>query len=195
MNFIDFLQRNIFFRNIIRKFEKARANYVIDKITCFLKKGDYVLDIGSGTCHICEALSKNGYETTPLDIRNLSFINNIKPVLYDGNTIPFDDDQFDVALFLTVLHHTPDPEKLLKEAKRVSKRILIIEDIYTNKFHKYLTYFFDSLLNLEFINHPHTNKNDTRWKETFKLLGLKLIDTKYSRSVLVFKRATYFLEK
>ena len=168
---------------------------MVKKIQSFLDKKDLILDIGSGTCNVCEILSNKGYKITPLDVQNLSFVNNMKPVIYDGNKIPFNDNRFDKSLILTVLHHTPEPEKILYEAKRVSKKIIIIEDIYVNWLHKYVTYFFDSLLNLEFAGHPHTNKDDKQWKKTFEKLGLKLIDVKYNYSLLVFKHATYYLEK
>ncbi|KKR78393.1 MAG: Methyltransferase type 11 [Candidatus Nomurabacteria bacterium GW2011_GWA2_40_9] len=192
---IRFLQKNRFFRRIIYKAGKSRAKDMINKIKPFLDKNDAILDIGSGTCNVCQILFENHYKISPLDVQDLSFVNNIKPVIYDGVKIPYDNNKFDKVLILTVLHHTPNPENVLKEAKRVSKRIIIIEDIYSNWLHKYITYFFDSLLNLEFIGHPHTNKNDKQWKKTFKKLGLKLIDTKYDHSFLVFKHATYYLEK
>lgn len=195
MSLINFLQKNKFFRKIIYKAGKERAKSIVKGIEPFLNKKDKILDVGSGTCNICEILYKKGYDVTPLDIQNLSFVDNIKPILYDGNKIPFGDDKFDVSLILTVLHHTPKPEKILMEAMRVSKQIIIIEDIYTNVIHKYLTYFFDSLLNLEFIGHPRTNKSDKQWKATFNKLGLRLIDARYKRMFLVFKNATYYLEK
>jgi len=193
--FIEFLQKNKFLRRIIYKTGKARANFLIDKIQPFFDKKDTILDIGAGVCNICEILLKKGNKVIPLDIQDLSFVDNLKPVIYNGNKMPFKDNEFDTSLISTVLHHTPDPEKILLEAKRVSKRIIIIEDIYSNWLHKYITYFFDSLLNLEFIGHPHTNKSDKQWKKTFKKLGLKLIDTKYNTSFLVFKNAIYYLEK
>ena len=192
---LSFLQKNKFFRRIIYKAGKARAEGMVKKLILFYKKNDIILDIGSGTCNVCEILLQKGYKINPLDVQDLSFVNNLKPILYDGNRIPYDNNKFGIALILTVLHHTPNPEKILKEAKRVSKRIIIIEDVYSNWFHKYITYFFDSLLNLEFIGHPHTNKNDKQWKEAFKKLGLKLIKVKYNRSFLVFKHATYYLKK
>ncbi|MBS3126204.1 methyltransferase domain-containing protein [Candidatus Woesearchaeota archaeon] len=192
---IQFLQKNKFFRKIIYEAGNARAKDMVNRIQSFLNKNDSILDIGSGSCNVYEILSKKGYKITPLDVQNLSFVNNVKPVIYDRNKIPFDNDKFDKSLILTVLHHTPEPEKILRGAKRVSKSIIIIEDIYVNWLHKYLTYFFDSLLNLEFIGHPHTNQNDKQWKKTFEKLGLKLVDVKYNYSFLVFKHATYYLEK
>jgi len=168
---------------------------MVKKIEPFLKKTDLILNIGSGTCNLDEILLNKGYHLTSLDIQNLSFVDNIKPIIYDGNQIPFNNNKFYKSLILTVLHHTPNPEKILKEAKRVSKEIIVIEDIYTHFLHKYLTYFFDSLFNLEFVGHPHLNKTDQQWKNTFKKLNLKLVKTSYIRSFIVFKHATYYLKK
>ncbi len=193
--FIQFLQNNKFFRKIIYKVGNARAKDMINEIQPYLKKKDLILDIGSGSCNVCENLLNRGYKINPIDVEDLSFVDNLKAVIYDGEKIPFNDNNFDKALILTVLHHTTEPEKILKEAKRVSKKIIIIEDIYDNWFHQYLTYFFDSLLNLEFSGHPHTNKNDEQWKQTFKKLGLKIIAVKYNYLFVVFKQATYYVEK
>ena len=121
---IEFLQKNKFFRRIIYKAGKARTKDMINRIGPFLNKNDFILDVGSGTCNVCEILLKKGYKITPLDIRDLSFVNNMKPVIYDGNKIPYDNNKFDKALILTVLHHTSNPEKILKEAKRDRKSVV-----------------------------------------------------------------------
>jgi|SRR3989344_2229236 len=191
----QFLRKNKFFRRIVYGAGNNRAIDIVDKIQDFLDKNGSILDIGSGTCNVCEVLSRKGYKVTPLDIQNLSFIDNVEPVIYDGKTIPFNEDKFDTSLILCVLHHTLDPERILREAKRVSRNIIVIEDIYDSWFQKCITLFFDSLFTLEFIGHPHSNKNDKHWRETFAKLGLKIIDVKYGRSFLVFKHATYYLEK
>lgn len=193
--FVEFLQKNNFFKKIIYKLGRHRAKDMVKQIEQYLNKHDHILDVGAGTCNICQVLRERNFSIIPLDTKNLSFIDNIKPIIYDGNEIPFKDNKFDVALILTVLHHTPKPEEIIKEAKRVSKRIIIIEDIYTNIIHKYLTYFTDSLLSLEFIDHPHSNKANREWQKLFKKLGLKLKEMKYKKTFLVFKHAVYYLEK
>ena len=192
---INFLQKYNFSKRLVYQISELRAKDVVEHIKEYLDKGDYILDIGSGTCNVCKILSKKGYRIQALDVQNLSFVQGIKPDIYDGNNIPYDDDKFDKALILAVLHHAQLPERTLKEAKRVSKKIIIIEDIFLNWLHKYITYFFDSLFNFEFAGHPHTNKNDRQWRKTFKKLGLKLIDAKYYKSLLVFKHAVYYLER
>jgi len=142
-----------------------------------------------------EILKENNFNTISLDINNLSFIDEITHLIYDWKEIPFNDNTFDIATILTVLHHTLNPEEILKEVSRVSKQIVIIEDIYTNKLHKYITFFLDSLFNLEFLWHPHTNKTDKQWQDTFSKMWLKILKVKYNKSFIFFRHATYHVVK
>jgi ubiquinone/menaquinone biosynthesis C-methylase UbiE len=161
----------------------------------FIKKGSKVLDIGCGWCNVSKILRDKGFKVTPLDIRDISFYENIKAIIYNGKKFPFKNKSFDYSLILTVLHHTPDPEMIIKEAMRVSDKIIIIEDIYYNWIHKKWTHFFDSLFNLEFKGHPHSNKSDSEWRMVFKKLKLKVVKAKYCTAFFIFRQATYYLEK
>jgi ubiquinone/menaquinone biosynthesis C-methylase UbiE len=174
---------------------KKRAEDIFKKIEKYLGKNDKILELGAGTCHIVEFLRNRNFDVTPLDVINISFIDGINPIIYDGKTIPFKDNYFDISLLITVLHHCQDPEDVLKEAKRVSKKVIVIEDVYDNTFEKYVTFVWDSLINLEFFGHPHSNKSHKEWRETFKKLDLKLDG--YDRSPLVggYLNGTYFLTK
>jgi 2-polyprenyl-3-methyl-5-hydroxy-6-metoxy-1,4-benzoquinol methylase len=172
----------------------ARARDLVRRIERFIQPSDTVLDIGAGNCNICEILRGRGIRIEPMDVKNLSFVPSITPTLYDGSALPFSDGQFDVGLLITVLHHTPDPQKVVQEAARVCQRLVLIEDIFTSRPHKYMTFAADSLLNAEFFGHPHTNKSDAGWRELFDRLGLRLLAAEYQRSFLVFTHATYYLE-
>ncbi len=48
--------------------------------------------------------------------------------MYDGEKLPFADNQFDAVIFSDVLHHASDAKKLLIEALRVSSKYIIIKD-------------------------------------------------------------------
>ena len=48
--------------------------------------------------------------------------------VYDGVHIPFADKAFDVVLCSFMLHHAKDAAQVLREAKRVGKRVVILED-------------------------------------------------------------------
>jgi ubiquinone/menaquinone biosynthesis C-methylase UbiE len=167
----------------------------VNRLDGYLAEKGTVIDIGAGWCNVAEILEAKGMEVLPLDVKDLSLVEGIDPVIYDGVRIPFEDNTFDLALLLTVLHHTHRPEEIVKEARRVARSMVIIEDIFTNTAGKYWTFAMDSLLNLEFIGHPHSNKRDQEWRVLFNELGLKLKDAKYQRSFVVFKHATYYLEK
>ena len=183
------------FKKLIVAFWKGKSEGVYKKIKPYLKKGDKILDIGAGSCQISEMLIKNGFDVVPLDIRNLSVVDGLSPVIYDGENIPFKNDYFDVSLLITTLHHVKEPESFLKEAKRVSKGLIIIEDIYHGPIQKYLTYIMDNVVNIEFFGHPHSNKNDNEWKNTFKKLGLSLKDSKYEKFWGIFWSAVYYLKR
>jgi SAM-dependent methyltransferase len=194
--YLKFIQKNRILRKLIKYFGRIRAKNLIKKIQLYLKNSDNILDIGAGPCLVCEILNEQNYNVTPVDVKNFSFSKNINPIIFDGSNIPFNKDKFNMSLLITVLHHANDPQKLIDEAKRVSSnRLIIIEDIYKNKIHKYLTFILDSLVNFEFFGHPHNNKTDNEWKSIFKNLGLKLIDVQYRTSLFIFSHAIYLLEK
>ena len=168
---------------------------ILNKFIFFLSANDKILDLDSGTCMFTRILKNKGFNITPVDIKNRSYYEDITPIIYDGKKLPFKNDSFDMCMLIAVLHHTQNPEIVLKEAMRVSKKIILLEDIYTNTPQKLYTYFIDSLLNKEFIGHPHTNKMNSEWLALFKKLGLKLVKKEYSKAYGFLQNATYYLEK
>jgi len=178
-------------------FQKWGRLWVKKKIQPFityLNENDKILDIGSGNGLVAHTLRGTGYDVTPLDIADLSYAESVKPVVYDGHTMPFADQQYDVALLLTVLHHIDQPDKVLREACRVAHRVIIIEDIYDNFFQKKLTFFMDSLVNWAYAPCPHTNKNDEAWQRTFEAMNMEVKAVTYRRVLLLFKQAVYHIE-
>jgi SAM-dependent methyltransferase len=47
---------------------------------------------------------------------------------YAGGRFPFQDGSFDMVIVADVLHHEEQPEKLLDQCARVSRRLLVIKD-------------------------------------------------------------------
>ena len=189
----DLLARATPLRWILYRLARWRVGEKLAAIETSLGPGDRTLDIGAGNCVLCEQLRARGHTVVPLDLANHSFVDAIAPQVYDGRTLPFADDSFDLALIVTVLHHVRDPTTVLAEAARVAKRILVVEEIYENAVERYATYAIDSLFNLEFFGHPRSNKTDAGWREVFTALGLLVVDASYSRSLGFLKRVTYSL--
>jgi 2-polyprenyl-3-methyl-5-hydroxy-6-metoxy-1,4-benzoquinol methylase len=193
MTNVQLFRKYKFSRKLLYRLAARRARLFVETFGEFIAKEGEILDIGAGICDIDKLLIDEGYQVTPLDIQNLSF-NTITPLLYDGKTLPCKNGAFDTALILTVLHHTQDPARLVAEAQRAAKRVIIIEDVYDTTFRKYLTFFVDSFLNLEFSGHPHSNKADQQWRALFRALGMKLTATKTLHSFLVMEHRLYVLE-
>ncbi|GJM15818.1 MAG: hypothetical protein DHS20C13_11450 [Thermodesulfobacteriota bacterium] len=189
------LQDKSFIKEQIFKIWLWDAEFKIGRISEYLSKKDKILDVGTGPGSVCLLMQRGGYKLTPVDVIDQTLTSEVKPDIYNSEKLPYKDSSFDTALILTVLHHTSNPEQVISEAKRVANKIIIIEDIYSNPIQKYLTFIVDSIVNMEFLGHPHTNKSDKEWKTTFNKLGLKLKATRYDRFLLFFRQATYFLEK
>lgn len=191
---LKILKKENLFNRIISKLWLKDAYRKIERIEKLIKKDDKILDIGGGLGTVSYLLKTRGYNSEVIDVQDVSIFKEIQPVIYDGTKIPFDDNMFDVALILTVLHHTKSPEIILNEAKRVAKRIIIMEDIYNSLLQKYITFFIDSFANFQFFNHPHSNKSNDEWIGLFKNLNLEVIEYQIEKIAPFIHQVTYLLK-
>jgi ubiquinone/menaquinone biosynthesis C-methylase UbiE len=182
-------------RKIVLPIGEVRATALASRIIPHLKEDDSIADIGAGICQISNELIKNGFFVTPVDILNVSPYPDVQPVVFDGKTLPFADNQFDVSLLITVLHHIPNPVAALEEALRVSKRVIIIEDVYKGLIQKYATFVMDSVVNFEYIGHPHTNKSSQEWLEVFDQHNLRVLAHEETPFWKYFQHALFHVEK
>jgi len=190
---IDILRKISITREAIYRAGCKRAEKWMRRIEEYLPKNGRILDIGCGMCAMSKVMCKK-HQVTSLDVKNKSFVKDIKPILYDGKRMPFEEKSFDAALVMFILHHTKHQKQVLEEAKRVSKRIIVMEDIFKSTVHKYWTYFLDSVSNLEFFGHPHSNRKDKEWQQFFAELGLKVKSVRYISSMFGWRHAIYVLE-
>lgn len=169
------------------------ADQKYGRIRPHLIPGGKVLEVGSGPGTVARRLLAAGYAMDGVDVVDHSWFPDIRPRLYDGRTLPYGNQSYDCVLLLTVLHHCHDPDRVLAEAARVGRRVIIIEDIYRNQLQKWLTCAVDSLANLEFRGHPHQNRTDRGWRKSFRSLGLLLRYSKDYRFLGFFRQAVYVL--
>jgi len=164
----------------------------------FIEKGSKILDLGCGS----GIAAKNfqdffGAEVLGVDVKDNRTV-NIPFKIIDGKNLPFGENSFDVTLIAYVLHHCKDPESLLKEAKRVSEKIIIFEDIPEGflsklrcKLHQ-LTFFGGKRGNFNF-------KTRKEWRKLFERLGLRIMAENWVSTNLDWldpgKRVLFFLEK
>ncbi len=182
--------------NWVVRLHQKKANYLYELIESFLNKNAKILDLGTGSGELAKKLVDEGYMVTPVDVVDKVKVSGLSVTVYDGKHLPFKDKEFEKTLLITVLHHVPEYKELLSEVARVSKEVIIVEDVYENTWDKWNIRFWDSVLNLEFFGHPHNNRNDEGWKTIFEGLEWKILGEKKGsirEIVYAFKQKAYWL--
>jgi ubiquinone/menaquinone biosynthesis C-methylase UbiE len=114
-----------------RKYENISGKYalktLLDKINLTCNKK--LIDIGAGFGRLADVYGQKFKHATLVDpsiknleiakkkfgTKNFSYIDSI------GSRLPFEDESFDVAILVRVIHHLENPKKVLGEINRVLK--------------------------------------------------------------------------
>jgi len=154
---------------------EERAEGFVALFNQHVHSGSKVLDIGGGWGFYVEPLERlRNCDVTVLDVVEPGF-RRAPVVIYEGEQIPFPDRSFDVSLLITVLHHVQSPEKVLAEAKRVTRRfVIVVEDLYRHWAGRLWTILRDSFYTFEFVGHPHNFRDKKGWRECFQKLGFQV---------------------
>ena len=146
---------------------------------CFadlIPPGSRVLDVGCGDGKVSAALLSKRRDLEIQGIDVLPRDRTLIPVeMFDGAQFPFSSASFDVVLFADVLHHTADPKILLKEARRVSAKHVIIKDHYREGFAANTRLrFMDWVGNSRFgVALPYNYWTEHQWREAWSEIGLR----------------------
>jgi SAM-dependent methyltransferase len=104
----------------------------VKRIQPHLQAGDRVLDVGCGGGGLGAALLTSAECPEQVEIQGLErAVRGDEPIevlAYDGRQMPLEDCSRDVVILADVLHHDASPEAVLREAVRVSRRLVIIKD-------------------------------------------------------------------
>jgi len=97
---------------------------------------------------------------------------------FNGSELPFPDKSFDAALFVDVLHHTSDPNILLREAVRVARTAVVIKDHTADSAVSYpILRLMDWVGNAHHgVVLPYNYWNSSQWRQAFGGLGLTIVE-------------------
>lgn len=94
--------------------------------------GKKIVDIGSNKGHVFYGWDRE--KITSVDIDEYDIQNFVKA---DAADLPFKDGSFDIAVLAEIVEHVKDPIKVLSEARRVSKKVVVTVP-YEHEWREYL---------------------------------------------------------
>jgi len=125
------MKKENIFRNT-KNWYLTKSNYVSYHITKFAvnNAGSNILDVGCATGEYCQKLNDLGFKCVGVDV-NSEYIakakkNGIEAYIMNGKSLDFMDNSFDPVLSFEVLEHVECPDIILKEAKRIARKNVLI---------------------------------------------------------------------
>jgi ubiquinone/menaquinone biosynthesis C-methylase UbiE len=142
---------------------------------------DRVLDFGGGTGVLAQAMQ------TLLPVREMLAVDvvdrflrtlSVETRVYDGRTLPFDDDSFDAATINNVLHHVPRevrPELMLQIARVVKGPIYIKDHVATSVLDHCRLAVLDTIGNIPFAGQVHAQYlSMAEWEALASTIGARI---------------------
>jgi SAM-dependent methyltransferase len=136
-----------------------------------------VLDVGCGDGSLDRLLSLRRPDLQISGVDVLVRPETAIPVQrFDGHRLPVGDATVDVVMLIDVLHHTEDPTVLLREARRVARRAIVLKDHCRDGLLAGPT-----LRLMDWVGNahhgvalPYNYWTERRWRRTFDELGLRI---------------------
>ena len=183
---------------------RRRTIKLAEQLASFLPPFSQILDVGCGDGKVALLLHNR---VADLEIQGVEVHGRpnceIPCELFDGAHLPFSDNFFDGCLFVDVLHHTLQPAALLQEAKRVSRKFILVKDhISNNAFDHWVLRLMDWVGNRpNSVALPYAYLSQRKWNKLFENVGLTV--TAMERDLrlypapfsLLFNRGLHFIAR
>jgi SAM-dependent methyltransferase len=164
---------------VLRRYAEAEAAAVAP-----LVRGQRVLDLGGAEGYVAAAVRRRTgawvctTEVGPFRLTPGPYVR------YDGERLPFPDEAFDTALLLLTLHHCADPEAVLDEALRVTRRRLVVtESVYRNRRERFWLELLDGRVNRHrhggAMPVPRAFRPPAGWEALFASRGLRVCERRW----------------
>lgn len=115
------------FDSVANQYDSITSSYAIRRrVEFFVSRSEgKCLDVGAGTGAISKVLLEKGHKVIATDI-SVNMVEEMKKksieaVVCDAEQLPFPDASFDTVVSSEMLYYLDNPDKFLKEARRVLK--------------------------------------------------------------------------
>lgn len=137
-----------------------------------------VVDIGCGDGRIGHLIQQR---KPAIRVRGLEVVprasSHIDCLAFDGKAIPMGDSSVDVCMFVDVLHHTLNIEGLLREARRVTRRYVLLKDHICSGFYdRCALSLMDWVGNRPHgVSLPYNYQSREAWEQIFSACALQIV--------------------
>ena len=178
-----------------------RVDSLLRNLKELIPENSSVLDVGCGDGLLASLIQEqvSGSKIQGIDVL-MRPETKIPIAAFDGTTIPLQDNSVDVVMMVDVLHHTDDPEILIREAKRVASKWFVIKDHTRNGLLAYWTLrFMDWVGNAHHgVALPYNYLSKEEWHRLFERNEMPIetwnpkLDIYAMPADLVFGRSLHF---
>jgi SAM-dependent methyltransferase len=181
-----------------------RVDVLVDHLARLVPRNARVLDVGAGDGLVAATLAEQRPDLQVSAVDVLVRAGTRVPVeRFDGKVLPHADRSFDATILVDVLHHSDQPEELLREAARASRGLVIVKDhVLEGALAGPTLRFMDRVGNRRHdVALPHNYLRRDQWQAAFARLGLHVDDWEEQVGLypfpasLVFERSLHFVAR
>ena len=145
--------------------DPARIDPIFAAFASVIQPRSRIIDIGAGKGLLAQEMTRQlDARVIMVDVAQYNHT-NLPLTVCDSRALAFADNSFDHALLSFVLHHSPHPEIILREALRVAREVIVIE----NDVRGAVTRLIDSWPAIRYGTPPcHLTRTRDEWLEWFE---------------------------
>ena len=146
----------------------SRAAAILASFASIITPRSRILDIGAGKGLLTQEMARQfDARVTMVDVAQYNQ-SALPLIVCDSRALAFADDSFDYALLSFVLHHTCNPDAILREALRVAREVIVVENDVRGRWRGALTRLIDSYPALRYGTPPcYIAQPREAWLELF----------------------------
>lgn len=183
---------------------RRRIVVLAEHLGAMIPPGSHVLDIGCGDGTLDRLLMERSGD---IQIEGAEILPRegcaIPCRAFDGLKLPFPDKSFDGCMFVDVLHHAPNAAMILREARRVARRFVLIKDhLAENRFAHMRLRFMDWVGNRPHgVSLPYNYLSAKEWAAMFQEAGIEPKTTEHEIPIYpapfswVFGKGLHFISR
>jgi SAM-dependent methyltransferase len=145
-----------------------RASAILASFASAIAPYSRIIDIGAGKGLLAQEMAQQfNARVTMVDVASYNQ-SDVPLTICDSRALAFASDSFDYAILSFVLHHTPKPEAILREAVRVARQVIVIENDVRGAARQWLTRTIDSWPAIRYGTPPcYIAQTRDSWMELF----------------------------